>query len=63
MLPGLDFIHLDLQQLGCPMVHTPPSPSMGHPGLPDLGHVVDTPIKFTHNKEQGNPSTRMKLLG
>ncbi|KAK1647957.1 hypothetical protein QYE76_065762 [Lolium multiflorum] len=27
----------------------PPSPSVGHPGLPDLGHVVDIPIKYTHN--------------
>jgi hypothetical protein len=42
-------MHLDLQQLGRPMSHMPPSPSMGHPGLPDLGHAVDTPIKYTHN--------------
>ena len=25
------------------------SPPVGHPGLPDLGHVVDIPIKYTHN--------------
>ena len=49
LLPGLDFIHLHLQQLGRPMGHMPPSPSMGHPGLPDLGTVDGTPMKYTHN--------------
>jgi hypothetical protein len=32
------------------MGHTPPSPSMGHEGLPDLGTVDGTPIKYSHNK-------------
>ncbi|KAK1695834.1 hypothetical protein QYE76_012531 [Lolium multiflorum] len=40
--PGPDFILHDQQQLGRPMGHMPPSPSMGHPGLPDLG-TVDAP--------------------
>ncbi|KAK1643914.1 hypothetical protein QYE76_061719 [Lolium multiflorum] len=25
---------------------------MGHPGLPDLGHAVDIPIKYTHNSHR-----------
>jgi hypothetical protein len=29
------------QQLGRLMGHMPPSPSVGHPDLPDLDHVVD----------------------
>ncbi|KAK1649182.1 hypothetical protein QYE76_066987 [Lolium multiflorum] len=55
LLPGLDFIHLDLQQLGRPMGRMPPSPSVGHPGLPDLGHAVDIPIKAQRTKS-GNLS-------
>ncbi|KAK1614824.1 hypothetical protein QYE76_020341 [Lolium multiflorum] len=47
-VPGLDFILLDQQQLGRPMGPMPPSPSVGHPGLPDLGHVVDIPINSLH---------------
>lgn len=47
--PGPDFILHDQQQLGRPMGHMPPSPSMGHPGLPDLGTVDGTPMKYTHN--------------
>jgi hypothetical protein len=36
----------------------PPSPSVGHPGLPDPGHVVDIPIKYTHNSnDNGNGAT------
>ncbi|KAK1649217.1 hypothetical protein QYE76_067022 [Lolium multiflorum] len=50
-VPGLDFILLDHRQLGRPMGPMPPSPSVGHPGLPDLGHVVDIPIKYTHNTD------------
>jgi hypothetical protein len=53
LLPGLDFIHLDLQQLGRPMGRMPPSLSMGHPGLPDPGHAVDMPIKYTQNRYNG----------
>jgi hypothetical protein len=49
LVPGLDFILHDQQQLGRPMGHMPPSPSVGHPGLPDPSHVVDIPIKYTHN--------------
>ncbi|KAK1680766.1 hypothetical protein QYE76_041614 [Lolium multiflorum] len=45
LIPGLDFILHDQQQLGRPMGLMPPSPSVGHPGLPDPGHVVDIPIK------------------
>ncbi|KAK1650145.1 hypothetical protein QYE76_067950 [Lolium multiflorum] len=40
--PGPDFILHDQQQLGRPMGLMPPSPSMGHPGLPDLGTVDDS---------------------
>ncbi|KAK1662792.1 hypothetical protein QYE76_050951 [Lolium multiflorum] len=54
LLPGLDFIHLDLQQLGRPMGHTPPSPSMGHPGLPDIGHAVDIPINGAQRTKSGD---------
>jgi hypothetical protein len=53
LFPGLNFIHLDLQQLGRLMGHMPSSPSVGHPGLPDLCHVVDIPIKYTHNRYKG----------
>ncbi|KAK1648793.1 hypothetical protein QYE76_066598 [Lolium multiflorum] len=52
LVPRLDFILHDQQQLGRPMGHMPPSPSVGHPGLPDPGHVVDIPIKYTHNRIQ-----------
>ncbi|KAK1642405.1 hypothetical protein QYE76_060210 [Lolium multiflorum] len=45
------------QQLGRPMGHTPPSPSMGHPGLPDLDHVVDIPIKFFTFVDEDIPTT------
>ncbi|KAK1681282.1 hypothetical protein QYE76_042130 [Lolium multiflorum] len=55
-VPGLDFILLDLQQLGRPMGLMPPSPSMGHPGLPDPGTVDGTPMKYTHNSSpQSSP--------
>jgi hypothetical protein len=37
------------QQLGRPMGHMPLSPFVGHPGLPDLDHVVDISIKYTHD--------------
>jgi hypothetical protein len=40
---------------------------MGHPSLPDLGHAVDIPIKYTHNtwpwKElQDEAPSSLKLL-
>ena len=31
---------------------------MGHPGLPDLGHAIDIPIKYTHNSEVNQYRTR-----
>lgn len=49
LFPGLDFIHLDLQQLGRQMGHMPPSPSVGHPDLPDIVTVDGTPMKYTHS--------------
>ncbi|KAK1606199.1 hypothetical protein QYE76_029872 [Lolium multiflorum] len=45
--PGPDFILHDQQQLGRPMGLMPPSPSMGHPGLPDLGTVDAPPVSST----------------
>ncbi|KAK1629392.1 hypothetical protein QYE76_003707 [Lolium multiflorum] len=45
--PGPDFILHDQQQLGRPMGPMPPSPSMGHPGLPDLGTVDAPPVSFS----------------
>jgi hypothetical protein len=50
LVPRLDF-HPDQQQLGHPMGHIPPSPSMGHPALPDLATVDGTPMKYTHNSQ------------
>jgi hypothetical protein len=31
---------------------TPP-PSVGHPGLPDVDHVVGIPMKYTHTTSYG----------
>jgi hypothetical protein len=31
----------------------PPSPSIGHPGLSYLATVDDTPMKYTHNRDDG----------
>jgi hypothetical protein len=56
----MDFILLDLQQLGYPMGHTPPSPSVGHPGLPDPGTVDGTPMKYTHTNLEQAQDARTK---
>ncbi|KAK1695829.1 hypothetical protein QYE76_012526 [Lolium multiflorum] len=53
--PGPDFILHDQQQLGRPMGHTPPSPSMGHPGLPDLGTVDGTPMNRSWQRPSPAP--------
>jgi hypothetical protein len=62
LVPGLDFILHDQQQLGRPMGHMPPSPSVGHPGLPDPSHVVDIPIKYTHNTMHTVRELMQKIL-
>ena len=44
------------------MGHMPPSPSMGHPGLPDLGTVDGTPMKYTRNTRTTVIDTMTKLM-
>ncbi|KAK1603141.1 hypothetical protein QYE76_007876 [Lolium multiflorum] len=48
--PGLDFFLHDQQATGPPDGPHASSPSVGHPGLPDLGTVDGTPMKYTHNR-------------
>jgi hypothetical protein len=40
------------QQLDRSVGHKPPPPSVGHPGLPDLDHIVGIHIKYTHNNNK-----------
>ena len=44
------------QQLGRPVDHMPPPPSVSHPGLPDLDNVVGIPMKYTHNSSPRSSS-------
>jgi hypothetical protein len=48
------------QQLGHPVGHRPQPPSVGHPDLPDLDHVVGIPMKYTQNntRERGGEKER-----
>jgi hypothetical protein len=39
--------------MGC----MPPSPCVGHPGLPDLATIDGTPMKYTHNTILSDKST------
>jgi hypothetical protein len=39
-VPGMDIFHLNQQQLGHTVGHMAPPPSVGHPNLADLDHVV-----------------------
>jgi hypothetical protein len=46
---GLEFIHILLTATGPPGGPYASPPSVVHPGLPDLDHIVGIPIKYTHN--------------
>jgi hypothetical protein len=47
---GLTSSILNLDQLGRPVGHMASPPSVGHPGLPELGAVDGTPMKYIHNR-------------
>jgi hypothetical protein len=54
------------QQLGRPVGRMPPPPSVGQPGLPDLGTIDGTPMKYTHNRactRGGHGGVGVRLLG